>query len=137
MNFETIRGTAVYRHIGFYEFVYQRDVPVDLDIWALDPYRIDPMHEYPRYKSKPTDQNLKVVQLFDFEIRFVEPSRKQSDPFIKSVEVYLVGNSYTANKREAKIFEMLCQCLTESKKSLEDYILQSAFSRFEHVKSSP
>lgn len=94
----TVHGAAAREYDGF---SYLRPVMQSVDIWQLDPERVFPTSEFPRFVNPPSQPNLETVQLADYVVKV---GAVGSDG-ISTVQVWMQSNEYTAAKVPMLVFE--------------------------------
>lgn len=84
----TVQGAAARKYAGV---TYLKPVLTRVDIWQLDPDRLYPTHEYPRFPRPPSQPNTKIVELADYMVD-VGDERING---MSTVQVWMMTNEHT------------------------------------------
>lgn len=115
----TVQGEAA-RKYG--EFTYRKPIPSHIDIWQLDPERVNPTQEFPRYVNPPRQPATKIVELADYEIEVSDIAYSLDS----RVEVRLIANEYTEANEDRVVATALIGPQNRNTKFYE-YVLEEAF----------
>lgn len=122
----TVQGEAA-RKYG--EFTYLKPIPLPIDIRHIDPERVNPAQEFPRYVDIPREPATKVVELADCEIEV----SGTDVPNNYLVQVRMIPNDYTPAKASRVVGEMNVSIATDLSRELEDLILGRFFKTGEQT----
>ena len=116
----TVQGEAARK---YREFTYLKPIPLPIDIRHIDPERVNPAQEFPRYIDTPREPAIKVVELADCEIEVSDTDV----PNKYLVQVRMIPNDYTPAKASRVVGEMNVSIATDLSRELEDLILGRFF----------
>lgn len=105
----------------YHGYTYRKPIFPEVDIFVLDPYRINPTTEYPRIVDKPSATELKTIELADY---LITVSPRQSDMW-HEVKVFMMPNKYT----QAKEKKIVCEFEVANAYVLTDLIFDEALKR--------
>ena len=94
----TVQGTAARKFAGF---TYRHPAVSTMDLWNLDPERLNYADAYPRSVNPPCQPNTKTVDLADYVVKIGATS---SDGTIR-LQVYVLPNQYTSAKEPLLVHE--------------------------------
>lgn len=87
----------------YYDYCYRRPVKTRLDIFSIDPSRIDPLHEYPRILEKPMySAECKTIDLADYEAVIGAMNEKVES----RLTITMLPNEYTQAEVPLIVYEM-------------------------------
>lgn len=85
----TVQGAAARKYAGF---TYRKPVPASVDVWQLDPERLNYADELPRSVNPPSQPNTETVDLADYVVKV----GAVGDDGVSPVQVWMQPNEYTA-----------------------------------------
>lgn len=117
-----VQGEYARRYSGF---TYRLPIVAPVDIWTVDPDRLHPTQEYPRFVSKPCEPAMRTVDRADFEIVVSAP-----DPTgWRQAELWMLPHkTYTDAKTRQLVFSVAVGGVDWTASSLEDFVMTRAFS---------
>lgn len=93
----TVQGEAAR---SYPDFCYRHPIMEPLTLHSVDPDRVNPMHEYPRWSSKPGDHStMRTVDLAKYRITI----GSIGDYGMAQVDVWMVPCEYTIAKAEKRV----------------------------------
>jgi hypothetical protein len=100
-----IRGTRqVYGAHRFPDYTYKQAVHAPIDLWSVDPARLNPCEQFPRSDNPIRIRPLPYVDLIDYCLKISE-----DDVAMRLgtgvAQVWLQPNKYTAAREEKKVWE--------------------------------
>lgn len=89
----TVHGEAARKYA---DFTYRKEIIYSLTLHSVDPDRVDPMHEYPRYCPTPRQTStINTLDLADYAVWI----GYEDDFDMSSVEVWMVPNGSLTQAR--------------------------------------
>lgn len=123
----TVQGAAARKYAGF---TYRKPLRTHLDIWQLDPERLNPAHEYPRSVNPPIQPNTKFVELTDYAVRI----GATGDDGMSLVQVWVMPNEYTSATEPMMVLEFrVVQTLTLHHEYLDEALTHAFGLPYRHV----
>ena len=105
------------------EFTYRLAIPTEVSMLSIDPDGLNPLHEYPRFVSKPSEPHLSVVELADYVVKILPPENAG----MHSVQVWMMPNQYTSSKIERLVCEFFAANAYVLRKECFDEALRRTF----------
>lgn len=95
-----VHGAAARKYYGY---CYRKPFKTRLDIYSIDPARIDHLHEYPRCEGMPKHSaELKCVELADYEAVIGAMNEKGES----RLTITMLPNEYTKAEVPLVVYEM-------------------------------
>jgi hypothetical protein len=99
-----IRGTGqVYGAHRFPDYTYKQVVYAPIDLWSVDPARLNPCEQFPRSDNPIRIRPLPYVDLIDYCLKISEDDAMRLGSGV--AQVWLQPNEYTAAREEKKVWE--------------------------------
>ena len=116
----TVQGEAANK---YQDFRYRKAIETKIDIWNIDPERIDPANEYPRYVNPPSLERLKTVDLADYEVKV----ESLQDDGTREVQVWMMPNKYTPAVQPRVVYSVAVAGTSIDIEQFVDYTLERVF----------
>lgn len=116
----TVQGEAAKRYAGF---TYRKPVLAPVDAWNIDPDRLHPANEYPRFVSPPSAPNTRHVDLADYVVKIGDNSSNG----MSRVQLWMRPNEYTTAKAEKLVLEFDASNAFTLRRVYHDEALRRAF----------
>lgn len=109
----------------FQAYCYRKPIKTRLDIYSVDPARLDPLHEYPRSEGKPAcSAECKTVDLADYEA-VIGPTNEKGE---SRLSITMLPNEYTEAEESAVVFEMTINGILPNSGFCIDEAIRCCFS---------
>lgn len=92
----TVQGGAARKYAGF---TYHKAIIYPITMHSVDPDRLYPMHEYPRFCPAPSQPDIRTIDLADYVVKFGH----EDHGGMTSVEVWILPNEYTAAQAPVQV----------------------------------
>jgi hypothetical protein len=117
-----VHGAAARKYAGY---CYRKPIKTRLDIFSIDPARIDPLHEYPRIIEKPMyPAECKTVDLADYEA-FIGAMNEKGE---SQLTITMLPNEYTQAEVPLVVYEMTINGILPNSGFCIDEAMRRCFS---------
>ena len=116
----SVRGVAARKYAGF---TYRKPIMASIDMWQLDPERLNYADEHPRSVNPPSQPNTEAVELADYAVMIGE---RGADGTSK-VQVFVLPSDYTVATEQLLVCEFFVSNAFELRHEYVDEALRRAF----------
>jgi len=115
----TVHGDAAEK---YGEFCYREPIMEEVTSFSIDPMRLHPMYEFPRYTDKPELQQFRTTSLADYSINIGDFDAQMR----RTVSVFMEPSDRTTRASEPSlVYE--CSCKSLNIDDIKSHVLREVF----------